>query len=314
MPLFIIEYIAAVIMLLYYMFWVYSRPVTLFGVKISSAGLLNFTLIFIVVCLLYLLIHALFPGLTRPLNKLFDNIRKHTKSGSKNKPVEEPLQPLQPPQSPQPQTPEVIPEATPGIALPELNAQPDAKPKKKNDSRSTVIGIVALVAIPYLGYLSLIKIFETAFPGALPSFNAFKPLLLRLTIAISILLVILVPLSVMKNRILARGIFFAFYSLTFIGLVYLYSTQWYKKIDFRLGGGRPVPINIWIKKADFPEQISMRHASTDLSLADSSYTNWKNSRLLIENDHEIAIIAQDSTWVIIPKDKILLFERVRNKR
>lgn len=285
MPLLLVEVLALLVVLIYAYVWVAARIPILLGARITRNGMIDFSMILIAAVFAYQILIAVFPGMNDAIKKFFSRFTSRFRK-PKNEPPDE---------------------DEPG--------EPKEKPVKKESVADTTPLLAGLVfgAMTFLGYLSLMWIIEVRYPGLYARIEPYKPLLFRISVVFSCVVAALFLVSLMRNYIVGRALFFSLIVLAFLGLVYMYSTQWYRKIDIRLGGGKPEPVNIWVKKSDFPEPLLARYGQV-LSKDTTAYTNWQNALLLLENEKEFALTTPDSVWVIIPKDKVLLFERVKRKR
>jgi len=301
-PVFLIEYLGLIFMMLYGMWWLYSRILVLFGVDVTKIGLINFTFISMVAIIVGAVIHVLFPDFfeaigkfgQRKFKRFYDRyLSKYMVMESEKDNLIEKEKEIKEAKE------ETVEEKT-----------ENGSDRKSSDGWLILGGSIGIIVFVYLGYLSVIWIIQTRFPTLFSNFDSFKNIFFKLSIFLAVVVVFSLVISNIKKHAIARNVFLFVYGVAFIILVFFYSTRWFSKIDIRLGGGKPVPVNIWIKTTDFPKEILLRYRQTTI-IDTSGYTHWENGLLIMENDKDIVISNKDSVWTIIPKEKILAFEKVR---
>jgi hypothetical protein len=301
MPLLLLQIIAAIVVVIYGLMWLFFQPVGWFGIPISKSTIINISMIWVGIVLVYQITTDIVPEVKVRTERFFNRIGKRLKTWVITRISKQENQTGNLTISLENET-----EADVETTKTEKTEQTS---EKTETVFSALVGGVLFGIFAYVGYLALMWIIEVRFPGFDQWLKPYKSVLYTVSIAFTFIVVVFFPISAMKDHTTGRILFFGLFGLAFIGLMFVYSTQWYKNIDIRLGGGKPTPINIWVKTQDFPRSVLSRY-QRDIT-ADSSYTNWQNGLLLIDNDKEIAITTRDSIWVIIAKDKVVIFERAR---
>lgn len=104
-----------------------------------------------------------------------------------------------------------------------------------------------------------------------------------------------------RGRVTAYGAIF----LIYLPLVALYASRWYPYLPYALGGGKPVPVRVWLEKKSLPESFRGAFACKE----DGELTRCEKT-YLVDHDSDRTILIDGpaahsySLSVVLPKEAV----------